>query len=419
MTKKGIVILKLFTLVATLFIANQLWAVIGDAEIQVTDDAGNGVPGATVTLFPPGETPVTAQTNDQGIVNIKIEEGTYEVEVVFDHQKERGTITVPGKLTITVPRKVFPGEPPVSLPSNVQIVPSVESLDDVTRTASSSTITTTVRDSSGNESTTTSTENADQNVLDKANAAIVQALDMNIAGAEVNIGLGSYGGSAYGNRAIDLRNRPYHPTAYKSSWGGSGNGAGRKMFYPSVSFMIGRADLDLEFLPSANPSAARRFEGDGLVLGGGFHALFFLCGDCGWYAGADYNYEKISDLKTDINPSFVPADAISITEEGNFDYESHRIQGIVGYNFAHAAPYGGIRGSFRKATLDLNNEADFSSRFPGFTVISVLAFTEELEENTVEGVAGIDFRFGHFVTGVEGSFDANNFRVRFRGGFGF
>lgn len=400
-------------LICTL-VASISWAVVG--TVVVKDTAGNPVPEATISLTTPGGEPVETTRNPDG--SLSVEEGSYTMTIRYGSQVVTKKVTVkPGTTTIVEIPRAGGGTatPPVSPGSNVVFRGGKESLDDVTRKASSETSTTRLTDTAGNvivEETDSFT--ADQALLDQRNAELVQSVDMNTVGVGATFGLGSFGGSGYASRFLNSKG----PGTQSSPILGAGSDmGGHGVFYPSISGWIGRADVDVDFVSVMDPSMRQLYSGDGLMWGLGGGALFFFCSDCSWFGAAEYRYDRVSDIDMTVTPALQTQGNIT-RQEFKFGYDSNTIQGIVGFNTSHVAPYGGIRGTFRTMTLDGDILVDFPP-VQGFGGQVGLIFAEEFEENTVEGVVGIDFRAGHFVAGFEGSFDSNNYRIGFHGGFGF
>ncbi|MCI0411728.1 carboxypeptidase-like regulatory domain-containing protein [bacterium] len=412
---------RLAILFAGLFLASSAWAVVGSIYFQ--DESGDPIGEAELTIISQDGTSSELKTDKNGYANV--EEGTYTIRIRHKSREmiKKGVTVRPNEtsnVTFTAEKPFSYSRRPLKPGTNVSFQPQVESLDDVTRTASSSRTTLTVRDTSGNVVFSDATdEKASQALLDKTNDGLVQSLDINSYGAGVNIGLGSFGGGSAlsSNKLSGFASRNSFASSAEDS---SGGGSGRRLFYPYVSFMVSPADVDLEFVNPTNPAGVQqRFSGDGTILGVGVGVLFFFCDDCNWFGTGEYRYDTIVDMDMNVSPAFRANNAVVTKQDFVFDYESHLVEGIVGYNFEHFAPFGGVRGTFRTIGLDANLEADGSAAFPGFSVIGTLSFAEVLEENTIEGVAGIDFRAGHFIAGVEASFDGNNYRVRARTGFGF
>src|SRR3990172_1874695 len=218
---------SIFVLLATLLLAQPLWAVLGNGEILVLDPDGNPVPEATVTITGPGVPPITKKTDQNGMATFEAEEGNYDVEVIFNGQRKRTSLSIPGSSRVNLS---FPkiSVPPVTPGSNVQAVPEYEKLDDITRISSQERITQTITDSSGTVVfSDEETGSADQELLDRTNANLVQGLDVTTTGGEVTIGLGGYGGSFAFGSAL--------PASFAKAEGSSMGGGFQKKFYPSIS----------------------------------------------------------------------------------------------------------------------------------------------------------------------------------------
>ena len=415
MSRKKILISELLTLFLFSMVATHAWGVVGTGEVIVADHEGKPIRGAAVTLNIKGQQPITKKTNREGSVTFEAEEGTYEVEISIDNIRAWAELSIPGMVQVTFPR---PGAfPPIMTGSRVEITPELESLEDIRLTDMRERLEQTLTDSSGNVLfSNVTTIRADREALQQRNAEIANGLNFTAWSVEGNMSLGSYGEFNHAERSSK------EPEKESITFPDTKGRPTRKFFYPSVLVMVGRANAELELrvLSLLSPFSHSKYEGDGVIVGAGLNALFYLCQDCGWFTSGTYRYEQILETDMDIRPPFpIGAGGIIVRDDFELEYKSHMVQAIIGRDFAHFAPYVGVRGRWRDITLTGDLEGNFPNVLPGLNGIVLLVFTQEFTENDVETVVGFGFRYRHVVAGAEASFEKNNSRGKFRIGFGF
>ena len=201
--------------------------------------------------------------------------------------------------------------------------------------------------------------------------------------------------------------------AQQAPTGGGNAEEGGWRVYPALNVGIGRADVEFESIDSDNPQLHTTFSGDGMywILGGG--AIVFPCSTCGVFTSFTYDYGAISDLQMARSPTLqsqTPGTGTSVRrDEITYDSRRHSVRGVVGYATRYAAPYGGVRGTFRRVELNGTIELDLSG-LAGPGVTSESTVVNEFEANTIEALAGIDIRIPgtRIFVRIEGSSDGDN-----------
>ncbi|MDX1383242.1 MAG: carboxypeptidase-like regulatory domain-containing protein [Thermoanaerobaculia bacterium] len=403
LVRKGVGALLLFAAPAV--------AVTGTLSVTATDPVdGTDIPNAVISLRPVGGGPSQPLPPD-GLV----EEGEYVLCVRapgFEVVKVRVTV-LPNETTrkrVDLPRQTaaLPGQPGILLGGGVRS----DSSDDAKQTG-------------GFETVSVNEEVVDQTPpdLDEINRGFDVEIDIDAAVVWATVPLPPRGRPSCLLATLGLAPRndrcgsaaPEPGNQGLPRWGQTEvaddliSGTSSRRFHPALNLALGEGDVEVVFQSLTDRSVRNTFTESGLLWGAGFTGVW-TTGEqpTGWYAGFSVRHEEIEELDTTRNPA-LQAEGGTVTERNTLDYDSQSAEIFAGYDFGRVAPWFGVRGRARDVTLKGRIEADFSA-LAGVPFVQTIDFRNDLEEDSVEAAAGVDFRFPktRLFGRVEASGDGDN-----------
>ena len=389
-----------------LLFGSATWAVTG-VTIAVNDVQGNGIAGVTLTLTPvsAAQAPITATTSSSGEAAIDSDLPAGEYRVTVDGKKYRSIYIREGQTSYST------GPLPISAaaPNVVGLGISEDDVPDADLTLSQDTVTDTTPDGS---STTVNDRDLGEANRDFAHRVNVKCNPC----ASASIALRGRGGS---NANANQRAAFFLQTGSAGGGAGGGSNAEGRRFHPSLLVKAGEADVSLEFIREGG-GTHNTFKESGFLWGLGFDARFDLSGEeGGWFAGVTYLYEEVEDLTTTRDPPIRAGGGI-VSETDELRYKAHTIDGYTGFRFRHFTPWAGVRAKNRRMTLEGVIDVDFSPLFGGIPITRRIEFVNEVEEDSVQGVAGLDIHFAkRLVARLEGATDGDNDSYSASLGIGF
>lgn len=198
---------------------------------------------------------------------------------------------------------------------------------------------------------------------------------------------------------------------------GTGQGS-RFVHHALIMFGPGGAQLDYQNQQAGSPST--EWNGDGNIWGGGYRALYSVCGDCPWFVDGSYTYSQMSvGNMTRRGPLDLDGGRL-VRDEASFQWRAHSASAMIGRMNRFVYSYGGVRAANRSASLNGRVEVDFS-QLAGTTAVQNVSFENDFDATTVQGVAGVQIQIPRtrLVLIVEGASDGTNSGVRAGAAFGF
>jgi hypothetical protein len=377
-SKRGRWTVSWVLLVAALFGGSALWA--EPVQFTAEDETGRPVEGAKFEIRDLPSVPgATVITDEQGRAETQLPPGTYTaaVEQPDSHSFEVVFTVVADQPTVVTAR--LTRLPPFSYASlfNTGVGTSVASSADLEAISLFDFVTNNgVRGSNRAETPTEHNRTTDDE------------LDLTTYAFDFAIGLsGLVGGDAAAKASFARA-----PLALlQSTAAGAGGGGEPGHFQPVLTLTVGRADVEFAQVDLEDASRTVRYEGDGLLYGAGFAGLWSLCDDCPWFAAGEVGHARTEGIDVDRRPG--PSTNGQITGQSyEFEYAESRLQASLIRAFRDVALWVGARGVRREAELDAAVTVDFSA-LAGMPFVSRFDFGSEHEDETVEAMIGLDFRF--------------------------
>jgi hypothetical protein len=430
---------------AVLFTAGPAWAVVINANVK-SSNTGEPVGGATIRI---GGNEFTS--DDKGSVTLELDDARIgqrvEYEVIYEdgpgtarRVRHQSSFVVRSGATLNIQIPVGPSRivPPMSrtgggrLGGVIGFSVGTQDFDaPLGSQAFTSAFTPGTLQLLNRQGSLTPDEISRSNMAEQKKHSVGPSSGVSFDLALPGVGRGLYGAAIPGSSGLRGSRRTVELARDMGAGGDVGASAqgGRQpsmgwRFYPALTVAASHARMAFESRNVTQPAGSFEFKGDGLLVDVGGNAVLFPCAGCGWYTSVGYSYSRTGDIEMTRTPglqALVPAGARAVSDRGEYRYWAHMARGAVGHTFAHVAPWVGARGMFRRARLSIESEVDVADLTRVLGARQMLAFRNDFERNTVEGIAGLDVRIPRtraFVR-VEGSSNGENtsFSVGFAYGF--
>lgn len=365
-----------------LLIAHTAWAVV--VTVNVENDSGDPVPGATITFQPsdPSQPPTMGTTDEDGRAVLDLPQGGYTATIRHGDSRTIQTPVTVGPDAVSIPFRLQRVPPTTgSAPFNLGV-----EFDTTSRHVDPTILRSTIRTLSNGQVV------SEQTVDDEPGSD--DSDEQRRMVAQVTFGPGARGNGS----ALLLRDpawlglvRPGSATGLGSPpapQAPPGTASGGWRFYPAITGGVGRADVTFEAIDD-DTGDRTTFEGDGLTWNLGAFGVLFPCATCDWFTGFGYSHTRVEEIDVTRNPPLeAPPGAVTARDDITYASKTHRIDLVVGHAFPYVAPFAGVRGTWHTVT------AEGMGRLDAVNVPAAVEFEflNEFERNTAEALFGADIR---------------------------